>query len=172
MRVVKRVAAALIAVIIALSAGAIGFADETRDTYYSTSITLEVGEEISISKLSVLPEGYTGATYMDYLYNALSDSNSKKIVSAQNGVIKALREGTAYIYIENYDTGERIGAVSVNVVPRQADNFFELVRFTFEAMGRGALKTLEGTAAAILSVAFGISTPIIMTILGIGSIFI
>lgn len=187
MRVVKRVAAALFAVIIAFSVNVTGLAAEaiedgfgsdtektTRETdyIYSVSVTIEVGDELSLSDIPLLSETINEDVYFSYIFEGLGNSNSKKIVNTSNEKITGLREGTAYVNVKSCSTGDIVGSIYVIVNPRQAHNFGELLKLTFEEIGKGFLNALEITAAGFLSVAFGITTPIVLAVMGIGSIFI
>ncbi len=148
------------------------FADSVEPKYEIRELytTLQVDRELDVNEFDCLPEGFMGEYRLDYIDNPLGDEDKRKLVSTQDSKITALREGTACVYVTDKLTENKLCKIIVKVEPKQAENFFELIKFTFQAIGGGAADTLKGFGGAFVGLAWGIAVPIVVAITTIGSL--
>lgn len=148
------------------------FAESIEPEYEIIEIytTLQVGREIDITALGALPEGYKGKYFLDYEYNHLGDDDNRKMLSARDGKIKALREGDATVKVKDSLSGKTLCTIDIDLEPKQAENFFELIKFTFQAMGNGASGALKSTGNILLGFAWGLAMPVAVMLTAIGSL--
>lgn len=122
---------------------------EPETEYIDIDITVEVGEEIDLIDYYTLPEDYLGSVYHQYRYNYIDDKYPDKIVSITDKTkLKAIREGSDYIYIEDKFSREEIGKISIKVVPQKAENLGELFKQTFQTLFSGAANGIKNVFSA------------------------
>lgn len=131
---------------------------------------LQVDRELDITAIGALPEGYKGKYYLDYEANHLGDEDTRKYVSARDGKIKALRAGDALVTVKDSLTHKTLCRIDIKIEPKQAKNFLELIKFTFQAMGSGAFETLRTTGYIFAVALWGITMPVVVTLTAIGSL--
>ena len=167
MRIINKLTAVTLAVISLFVFYNIGYAEEHVEddqSYYSFisfSITLEKGEKFNYKEDSEYNQDYTGETYLYYLYDGLGNSDQRKIVDTEGNEIHALREGNATVQVKSAATDETLCFITVNVKPREADSFYELLDISFDNIKESALNSLAATAGAFLSFLFGITMPFV-----------
>lgn len=132
--------------------------------------TVQVDDEIDINTLNAIPDGFMGKYHLEYYYNYLGDDDNRKLVSARNGIIKGLREGSAKVEVVDTLTDKTLCTINVDVEPKKAENFLELLKFTFQALGGGAYEALRTTGNIFLGAAWGVAVPVAVILTAIGSL--